>query len=68
MLVGARDHINVFPAAEYFAQAGLVGYLDPALGYYAMLCDEADADAALCDLGVAGLATHELPECVMEAG
>lgn len=55
-------------AAEYFSTAGLVGYLDPALGYHVMLCGDADTSTRLCDLGVAGLATHGLPECVMEAG
>lgn len=55
-------------AAGYFAQAGIVGYLDPVLGYHAMLCGDAEADATICGLGVAGLAAHVLPECVAEAG
>jgi hypothetical protein len=55
-------------AARYFASAGLVGYLDPALGYHAMLCGDASASASICELGVAGIAAHALPECVAEAG
>lgn len=55
-------------AAGYFASAGLPAYLDPALGYHAMLCDGAAASAPICELGVAGLATHALPECVIDAG
>lgn len=54
-------------AAGYFAAAGLVGHLDPALGYHAMLCGDASASAS-CDLGVAGIATHVLPECVAGGG
>lgn len=52
-------------AADYFAQAGLVAYREPALGYHAMLCGD-DGDAPLCELGVAGLAEHALPECVAD--
>lgn len=53
-------------AAGYFASAGVPGYLDPALGYYALLCDQGDAPS--CALGVAGLAEHALPECVAREG
>lgn len=52
------------PAADYFAAAGHVGYRDPALGYHALLCADADGAAPICALGVAGIATHALPECV----
>jgi hypothetical protein len=61
-------------AAGYFAAAGLVGRLDPALGYHGMLCGDASASASstatatICELGVAGIAAHGLPECVAEAG
>jgi hypothetical protein len=53
------------PASAYFAAAGLPAYRDPALGYHALLC--ADGAAPICTLGVAGLATHALPECVAVA-
>lgn len=43
------------------AEAEPSGYLDPALGYHAMLCGEAEAE--ICVLGVAGLA-HGLTECM----
>jgi hypothetical protein len=57
-------------AAEFFAHAGVPGYREPALGYHAVLCSDASAgaNAAICELGVAGLATHVLPECVIDAG
>jgi hypothetical protein len=50
-------------AAAFFEQQGLPGYLEPALGYHAMLCG-AGASSRVCTLGVAGLAAHALPECV----
>lgn len=52
--------------AAFFEREGLPGYVAPALGYHAMLCDGAQADdgSAICTLGVAGLAAHALPECV----
>ncbi len=53
-------------AAGYFAQAGLAAYREPALGYHAMLCNE--TIAPICELGVAGIATHGLPECVASGG
>jgi len=62
--VEARDEES--PAAGFFAQAGIVGYREPALGYHALLC--ADAERPLCALGVAGLAEHTLPECVAAEG
>lgn len=55
-----------WPAAGYFAARGVVSYREPALGYYATLCLQ--ADASLCPLGVAGLAEHALPECVAMEG
>lgn len=67
--VEASDDVDA-SAAGYFAAAGLVGHLDPALGYHAMLCGDASAseNASICDLGVAGIAAHVLPECVAELG
>lgn len=57
---------EAWPAAGYFAARGVVSYREPALGYYATLCLQ--ADASLCPLGVAGLADHALPECVALEG
>ncbi|MCX4246301.1 hypothetical protein [Paraliomyxa miuraensis] len=51
------------PATELFAGAGLPRYLEPALGYFAMLCGDG-AETSVCALGVAGLADLAMSECV----
>ncbi|MCA9653693.1 MAG: hypothetical protein H6712_14410 [Myxococcales bacterium] len=50
-----------YPSASYFADAGLPGYLDPLLGHHGQLC--VVGSDAICELGVAGLASWVAPEC-----
>lgn len=50
------------PATELFAKAGLPRYLEPALGYFTLLCGD-EAEAEVCALGVAGLADLAMSEC-----
>ncbi|NVB36262.1 hypothetical protein G6O69_00360 [Pseudenhygromyxa sp. WMMC2535] len=50
-----------YPSADYFTDAGAVGYLDPLLGYQSLMC-ELSSDP-ICALGVAGVADLDQPEC-----
>lgn len=50
-----------YPSTDYFADGGIVGYLDPVLGHYGLMCD--GAPEPLCDQGVAAVASAVMPEC-----
>ncbi len=50
-----------YPSAAYFSDAGVVGYLEPVLGYQGTLCDA--APEPVCALGSAGIAARSMPQC-----
>lgn len=50
-----------YPSTAYFDDASVVPYANPTLGHHAVLCD--DAPEPLCEIGVAGVASHLAPQC-----
>ena len=50
-----------YPSADYFADQGIVGYLEPVLGYQGSLCD--GVPEPVCALGSAGIAARSMPQC-----